>query len=145
MWHDTKQHYLETRCQMRLPIHWRLLKDEHLPKNGNFQLFFLETHLSSQRQLWYEENMCNYRVCQGNWVRNSVKTMKKIKFPFKRYLHKSPQRINPAVSFSTSYNQGALEGRYLSCFKLPHSRGLRKEPLHLPWLGNYLFPTLNCS
>ena len=60
------------------------------------------------------------------------KTMKKITFPFKTYLQKGPQSIDPAVSFSILYQQGALEGRSLSCFNLPHSRGLTKEALHLP-------------
>ena len=46
-------------------IHWRLLNYAHLPRNSNLQGSFLETHLSSQWPLCYEEKMCNNSVYKG--------------------------------------------------------------------------------
>ena len=72
---------------------------------------FLETHLSSQRQLCYEENMCNYSVSQEIKPANLGIPMRKIKFPFKLCFQKRPESIDPADSFSNLYLQGALEGK----------------------------------
>ena len=79
-----------------------------------------------------------------NWACNSLNPNEVNKVSLHALCSKGTPEHWPALSFLTLYLHGALEGRYLSCFNLPHSRGLTKEAFHCPFLA-YSCPQLNVA
>ena len=113
---------------MGSPIHWRLPKDKHLPKNGNLQVSFLEIHLSSQRQLCYEENMCNYSVSQESWAHNSLNPKEVSKVSLHALFSKGTTEHWPCCFFlyfvpPRCFRREILEFFQLTTFKRFNKRG----------------------
>ena len=121
---------------LRLVVKWGRQFTEDYWRTSTYQRMATSRFLSKDLTCHHKGNFAMKRTytttvfVRENWACNSLNPKEEYKISLQTLFSKGTAEHWPCCLFFILYLQGASEGRYLSCFDLPHSRSSTKADLH---------------